>query len=78
MIERVSIPYENGNTLPGDFMRADAARGPRPTLMIIGVATRPARNFTTLVAAPLPSAAATTRFFGKVPVKSAPTPWIQL
>jgi pimeloyl-ACP methyl ester carboxylesterase len=35
-IERVSIPYENGKTLPGYFMRADAARGPRPTLMIIG------------------------------------------
>jgi pimeloyl-ACP methyl ester carboxylesterase len=35
-IEPVSIPYENGKTLPGYFMRADAGGGPRPTLMILG------------------------------------------
>jgi pimeloyl-ACP methyl ester carboxylesterase len=35
-IEVISIPYENGKTLPGYFMRAAAAGGPRPTLMIIG------------------------------------------
>jgi hypothetical protein len=34
-IEPVSIPYENGKTLPGYFMRAAGAEGPRPTLMII-------------------------------------------
>src|SRR5580658_1010352 len=31
-IEPVSIPYENGKTLPGYFMRASASGGPRPTL----------------------------------------------
>jgi pimeloyl-ACP methyl ester carboxylesterase len=35
-IEPVSIPYENGKTLPGYFMRASATGGPRPTLMILG------------------------------------------
>jgi pimeloyl-ACP methyl ester carboxylesterase len=35
-IEPVDIPYENGKTLPGYFMRASATGGPRPTLMIIG------------------------------------------
>jgi pimeloyl-ACP methyl ester carboxylesterase len=35
-IEPVSIPYENGKTLPGYFMRASATGGPRPTVMIIG------------------------------------------
>src|ERR1700683_1652314 len=35
-IEPVSIPYENGKTLPGYFMRASASGGPRPTLMILG------------------------------------------
>lgn len=35
-IEPVSIPYENGKTLPGYFMRADSTGDPRPTLMIIG------------------------------------------
>lgn len=35
-IEPVSIPYENGKTLPGYFMRADKSGEPRPTLMIIG------------------------------------------
>ena len=34
-IEPVSIPYENGKTLPGYFMRAEGADGPRPTVMII-------------------------------------------
>ena len=34
-IEPVSIPYENGKTLPGYFMRAVGADGPRPTVMII-------------------------------------------
>ena len=34
-VESVSIPYENGKTLPGYFMCADA-NGPRPTVMIIG------------------------------------------
>jgi pimeloyl-ACP methyl ester carboxylesterase len=35
-IEPVGIPYENGKTLPGYFMRADAAGDPRPTVMILG------------------------------------------
>jgi pimeloyl-ACP methyl ester carboxylesterase len=35
-IEPVSIPYENGKTLPGYFMRASTTGGPRPTLMILG------------------------------------------
>lgn len=35
-IERISIPYENGKSLPGYFMRAAATGGPRPTLMILG------------------------------------------
>jgi pimeloyl-ACP methyl ester carboxylesterase len=35
-IEPVSIPYENGKTLPGYFMRASASGGPRPTVMILG------------------------------------------
>jgi hypothetical protein len=35
-IEPVRIPYENGKTLPGYFMRASASGGPRPTLMILG------------------------------------------
>jgi hypothetical protein len=35
-IESVSIPYENGKTMPGYFVRAAATGGPRPTVMIIG------------------------------------------
>jgi pimeloyl-ACP methyl ester carboxylesterase len=35
-IEPVSIPYENGKTLPGYFMRAPADGVPRPTVMILG------------------------------------------
>jgi hypothetical protein len=35
-IEPVSIPYENGKTLPGYFMRAAAGGDRRPTVMIIG------------------------------------------
>ena len=35
-IEPVSIPYENGKTLPGYFMRASTTDGLRPTVMIIG------------------------------------------
>ena len=35
-IEPVSIPYENGKTLPGYFMRAAADGLPRPTVMILG------------------------------------------
>jgi len=35
-IEPIVIPYENGKTLPGYFMRAAASGGPRPTLMILG------------------------------------------
>jgi pimeloyl-ACP methyl ester carboxylesterase len=35
-IEPVSIPYENGKTLPGYFMRASATGGPAPTVMILG------------------------------------------
>jgi pimeloyl-ACP methyl ester carboxylesterase len=35
-IEPVSIPYENGKTLPGYFMRAAATGGPHPTVMILG------------------------------------------
>jgi hypothetical protein len=35
-IEPVSIPYEDGKTLPGYFMRASATGGPRPTVMILG------------------------------------------
>ena len=35
-IEPVSIPYENGKTLPGYFLRADATGRPRPTVMILG------------------------------------------
>jgi pimeloyl-ACP methyl ester carboxylesterase len=35
-IEPVNIPYENGKTMPGYFIRAAATGGPRPTVMIIG------------------------------------------
>ena len=35
-IEPVSFPYENGKTLPGYFLRADATGRPRPTVMILG------------------------------------------
>jgi pimeloyl-ACP methyl ester carboxylesterase len=35
-IEPVSIPYENGKTLPGYFMRAATDGVPRPTVMILG------------------------------------------
>jgi hypothetical protein len=35
-IEPVSIPYENGKTLPGYFMRASGTGGQRPTVMILG------------------------------------------
>src|ERR1700734_812551 len=35
-IEPVSIPYENGKTLPGYFMRASADGVRRPTVMILG------------------------------------------
>ncbi len=35
-IETVTIPYENGKTLPGYFMRASADAVPRPTVMILG------------------------------------------
>ncbi|MGA9989635.1 MAG: hypothetical protein WBP69_17795, partial [Terriglobales bacterium] len=31
--EVVSIPYENGQSLPGYFLKADASNKPRPTLM---------------------------------------------
>jgi pimeloyl-ACP methyl ester carboxylesterase len=34
--EVVSIPYENGNSLPGYFLKADASNRPRPTLMSLG------------------------------------------
>ena len=32
----VSIPYENGNSLPGYFLKADATEKPRPTLLSLG------------------------------------------
>jgi hypothetical protein len=34
--EVVSIPYENGRSLPGYFLKADANDKPRPTLMSVG------------------------------------------
>ena len=34
--EVVSIPYENGRSLPGYFLKADASNKPRPTLMSLG------------------------------------------
>ena len=34
--EVVSIPYENGKSLPGYFLKADASDEPRPTLMSLG------------------------------------------
>ncbi len=34
--EAVSIPYENGKSLPGYFLKADASNKPRPTLMSLG------------------------------------------
>jgi hypothetical protein len=34
--EVVSIPYENGASLPGYFLKADASNKPRPTLMSLG------------------------------------------
>jgi hypothetical protein len=34
--EVVSIPYENGKSLPGYFLKADASDKPRPTLMSLG------------------------------------------
>ena len=34
--EVVSIPYENGKSLPGYFLKADAINKPRPTLLILG------------------------------------------
>jgi pimeloyl-ACP methyl ester carboxylesterase len=35
-IEPIDIPYENGKTLPGYLMRADATGRPRATVMILG------------------------------------------
>lgn len=35
-IEVLSIPYEDGKTLPGYFVRPDSSSRPRPTIMIIG------------------------------------------
>jgi len=35
-IETVTIPYENGKTLPGYFMRTSTDGVPRPTVMILG------------------------------------------
>ncbi len=34
--EVVSIPYENGQSLPGYFLKADVSNKPRPTLMSLG------------------------------------------
>jgi hypothetical protein len=34
--EVVNIPYENGKSLPGYFLKADASNKPRPTLMCVG------------------------------------------
>jgi hypothetical protein len=34
--EVVSIPYENGKSLPGYFLKADATEKPRPTLLSVG------------------------------------------
>lgn len=34
--EVVSIPYENGKSLPGYFLKANASDEPRPTLMCLG------------------------------------------
>jgi hypothetical protein len=34
--EMVNIPYENGRSLPGYFLKADASDEPRPTLMSVG------------------------------------------
>jgi hypothetical protein len=34
--EVVSIPYENGKSLPGYFLKPDASAEPRPTLMSLG------------------------------------------
>ena len=34
--EVVSIPYENGRSLPGYFLKANASDEPRPTLMSVG------------------------------------------
>jgi hypothetical protein len=34
--EVVNIPYENGKSLPGYFLKADASGEPRPTLMSVG------------------------------------------
>jgi pimeloyl-ACP methyl ester carboxylesterase len=34
--EVVNIPYENGRSLPGYFLKADASDEPRPTLMSVG------------------------------------------
>ena len=35
-LEVVNIPYENGKSLPGYFLKADASDEPRPTLMSVG------------------------------------------
>ena len=32
----VSIPYENGKSLPGYFLKADETEKPRPTLLSLG------------------------------------------
>jgi hypothetical protein len=34
--EVVSIPYENGKSLPGYFLKADGSNEPRPTLISVG------------------------------------------
>lgn len=34
--EVISIPYENGKSLPGYFLKADGSNKPRPTLMSLG------------------------------------------
>jgi len=77
-IEPVSIPYENGKTLPGYFMRAAATGGPWPTVMILGGGDTTCEELYYWGGAPRRSAVATTPFCGKVPIKSALTPWIQL
>src|SRR5262249_22472225 len=35
-IEPLSIPYENGKTMPGYFMKPDASEKPRPTVIVVG------------------------------------------
>ena len=59
--EMVNIPYENGRSLPGYFLKADASDEPRPTLMSVGGVTPWRRNSISGAAVPQRFGGDTTR-----------------